>query len=292
MWITLVAAACWCAWHWSSHRRISSIAALGLAAVLGISIGAIQLLPSIEFFSQSVRAVWSRDEALSYSLSPVNLIQLWAPFAFQFRVFAPFEDQQPHEFIVYNGALCTMALAWIAIRWRALTHRRLAVALLVFAGLGLWLAFGRYGGLYPLIASLPVISGLRASSRHVVLFQFALAGIAAIAAEDLLGLLRRRERVETQTALAAGRACRAGDRHDSDRRNAGRVGVGRDAPGAVFDRSGARLQDRPGSSSSRSCLRSRLADACGRWRRCRSSAPLISRHGGTRTCIGGDRRAR
>ena len=155
-------------------------------------------MPSIEFFNDSVRAVWSREEALSFSLSPVNLIQLWAPFAFQFRVFAPFEDQQPHEFIVYNGALCTMALAWIAIRWRALTHRRLAVALLVFAGLGLWLAFGRYGGLYPLIARLPVISGLRASSRHVVLFQFALAGIAAIAAEDLLGLLRRRERVETR----------------------------------------------------------------------------------------------
>ena len=198
MWITLVAAACWCAWHWSSHRRISSIAALGLAAVLGISIGAIQLLPSIEFFNHSVRAAWSREQALSFSLAPVNLVQLWAPFAFQFRVYAPYEDRHPHEFIVYNGALCTMALAWIAIRWHALTHRRLAVALLVFAGLALWLAFGRYGGLYPVIAGLPVMSGLRASSRHIVLFQFALAGIAAIAAEDLLGLLRRRERVETR----------------------------------------------------------------------------------------------
>ena len=198
MWITLVAATCWCAWHWSSHRRLPSIAALGLAAVLGLLIGAIQLLPSIEFFNESLRAAWSREQALSFSLSPVNLIQLWAPFAFQFRVFAPLEDQQPHEFIVYNGALCTMALAWIAIRWRALTHRRLAVALLVFAGIALWLAFGRYGGLYPLIAHLPVMSGLRASSRHVVLFQFALAGIAAIAAEDLLGLLRRRERIETR----------------------------------------------------------------------------------------------
>ena len=134
MWITLVAAAYWCAWHWSIHRRLSSIAALGLAAVLGLSIGAIQLLPSIEFFNESLRAAWSLEQALSFSLSPVNLIQLWAPFAFQFRVFAPLEDQQPHEFIVYNGALCTMALTWIAIRWRALTHRRLAVALLVFAG--------------------------------------------------------------------------------------------------------------------------------------------------------------
>jgi len=76
------------------------------------------------------------------------------------------EDQQPHEFIVYNGALCTMALAWIAIRWRALTQRRLAVALLVFAGIALWLAFGRYGGLYPLIAHLPEKLNLEAQSRH------------------------------------------------------------------------------------------------------------------------------
>jgi len=198
MWLTLIAAAYWCAWHWSGHRRISSIAALSLAAALGLAIGAIQLLPSIEFFNESVRAVWSPEQALSFSLSPLNLVQLWAPFAFQFRVFAPLEDQQPHEFIVYNGALCTMALVWLAMRWRALTHRRLAVALLAFAAIGLWLAFGRYGGLYPLVARLPVMSGLRASSRHIVLFQFALAGIAAIAAEDLLGLLRRRERIETR----------------------------------------------------------------------------------------------
>ena len=198
MWITLVAAVCWCAWLWSSHRRIASILALGLAAVLGMSIGAIQLLPSIEFFTQSARAGWSPEQALSLSLSPVNLIQLWAPFAFQFRVFAPNEGLLPHEFIVYNGALCTMALAWVAMRWRVLPHRRLALALLVFAAIALWLAFGRYGGLYPLVARLPVMSGLRASSRHIVLFQFALAGVTAIAAEDLLSLLRRRQCVETR----------------------------------------------------------------------------------------------
>jgi hypothetical protein len=211
MLITLVAAACWCAWHWWSHRRISSIAALRHAAVLGISIGAIQLLPSIEFFHESTRATWSRAEALSFSLSPVNLIQLWAPFAFQFGVFAPFEDRHPHEFIVYNGALCTMALAWIAIRWRALTHRRLAVALLVFAGIGLWLAFGRYGGLYPLIARLPIVSGLRASSRHIVLFQCALAGIAAIAVDYVYQLGPLRSVTELAESVALPRDALPGD---------------------------------------------------------------------------------
>ena len=50
VWITLVAAICTAsAWHWSIHRRISSIAALGARrGALGCwLIGAIQLLPSI-----------------------------------------------------------------------------------------------------------------------------------------------------------------------------------------------------------------------------------------------------
>jgi hypothetical protein len=52
------------------------------------------------------------------------------------------------------------------------------------------LAFGRYGGLYPLIAQLPGIQGLRAPSRHLVLFQLALSVIAAVAIEDLFALAR------------------------------------------------------------------------------------------------------
>ena len=81
------------------------LALLGAAAVLGVMIGAVQLLPSIEFFGDSARAVWSRDQALSFSLSPWNLVQLWSPFFFEHRVYAPGEDLLPHEFIVYNGEI-------------------------------------------------------------------------------------------------------------------------------------------------------------------------------------------
>ncbi len=196
VWITLVLTICFCAWQWSRAAGGRAIAALALAALLGGLIGSIQLLPSIEFFNDSARAVWTREQALTFSLSPLNLVQLWTPFAFRFRVFAPGEDGIVHEFIVYNGALCTIALAWITLRWQAITHRKLVVALLALALLGLWLAFGKYGGLYPWLARLPVLSGFRAPSRHIVLFQFALAGLAGIAFEDLARMVTSGARVE------------------------------------------------------------------------------------------------
>ena len=62
--------------------------------------------------------------------------------------------------------------------------------------LGLWLAFGKYGGLYPWLARLPVLSGFRAPARHIVLFQFALAGLAGIAFEDLARLVTRGARLD------------------------------------------------------------------------------------------------
>jgi hypothetical protein len=198
MWITLVAVVYLCAIHLWRSPRIAPVAGLAAAALLGVSIGAIQLLPSIEFFNDSARSVWTAEQALSFSLSPWNLVQLWAPFAFEFRVFAPGEEFIVHEFIVYNGAFCTLSLAWIAIRWRDLRQRQLALVFLGFAALALWLAFGRYGGLYPWLARLPVLSGFRAPARHVVLFQFALAGLAAIAFMDLVTLAARRERIDAR----------------------------------------------------------------------------------------------
>ena len=204
VWITLVLTICFCAWQWSRAAGGRAIAALALAALLGGLIGSIQLLPSIEFFTDSARAIWTPEQAVTFSLSPLNLIQLWTPFAFRFRVFAPGEDGIVHEFIVYNGALCTIALAWIALRWQAITHRKLVVALLALALLGLWLAFGRYGGIYPWLARLPVLSGFRAPSRHIVLFQFALAGLAGIAFEDLVAMVQ--ERHASPTPRASGRS--------------------------------------------------------------------------------------
>jgi hypothetical protein len=169
------------------------------AGVLGALIGAIQLLPTLDFARESTRVTWSQDQLLSFSLSPLNLVQLWSPFAFQFRIHAPASEALiVHEFIVYNGAFCTMALAWVAMRWREQTRRGLLIALFALAGISFLLAMGRYGGVYVWLAHLPGLRNFRAPARHLVLFQLALSGIAAIAFEDLVGLVRRGEKTEVR----------------------------------------------------------------------------------------------
>ena len=62
---------------------------------------------------------------------------LWSPFAFQFRIHAPAAEAFiVHEFIVYNGAFCTIALFWLAFRWRQQTRRGLLIALFALAAVG------------------------------------------------------------------------------------------------------------------------------------------------------------
>ena len=165
------------------------------ALALGVSIGAVQLVPTWEFLQDSTRAAWSSDLALTFSLSPLNLVQLWAPFAFEFRISAPpAEEFMVHEFIVYNGAFCTIAIVWALMRFRKLDRRTLLGALLVFATLNLLLAFGRYGGLYALLADLPGFRSIRAPARHLVLVQLALSGVGGLVLDDLLTITRNRVR--------------------------------------------------------------------------------------------------
>jgi hypothetical protein len=197
MWLTGLVVALTAA----SLIRLTSAARLGLLLVgffAGLLIGAAQLLPTLDFIRESTRQSWTLSEALTFSLSPWNLMQLWAPFALRFRVAAPpSEIQLVHEFVVYNGAFCTVALAWLAFRWQKLTRRSSVVVLLTLALVALLLAFGGNGFLYPWLARLPGLRTFRAPARHVVLFQLALAGLAAVAFEDLARLRARGELVRT-----------------------------------------------------------------------------------------------
>lgn len=197
VWLTMLAVAylLLCVALTGAPRGRVVLALAGLAA--GGLIGGVQLLPTLDFLRDSTRSAWTADQALTFSLSPWNVIQLWAPFAFEFRVHAPpAEEFLVHEFIVYNGAFCTIALAWAAMRYRSLTHRGLLVALLAFAVLNLALAFGRFGPLYPVIAELPGVRNLRAPARHLVWVQFCLSGVAGLVLDDMITFGRRRQQLE------------------------------------------------------------------------------------------------
>ncbi len=170
-------------------RRVLLLAG-GLAA--GAMIGGVQVLPTLDAVRESYRATPSMPFRLAFSLDPLNLIQLFSPYALAHRIYAPpAEASFVHEFGLYNGALSTLSVFWIVMRWRELRHRGLTTAFLVLAALGLLLSLGRYGGLYPLLAHLPGVSGFRAPARHILLVHFAFAGLAALVLDDLIALSRR-----------------------------------------------------------------------------------------------------
>jgi hypothetical protein len=197
VWLTLVALGFMTICLLIAGVRVSRVLLLAGALMLGALVGGAQLLPTLAFAQASTRTAWSLEQSLSFSLAPLNLVQLFSPFAFRFRIHAPESEAFiVHEFIVYNGAFCTLALAWLVMRWRQQARQGLLIALLAFAAVSFVLAMGRYGLVYGWLAHLPGLRSVRAPARHLVLFQLALSGIAAVVFDDLLGLIRRGEKTE------------------------------------------------------------------------------------------------
>jgi hypothetical protein len=190
VWWSLLALAAFAAFRaTASRRRWPALLPCGAAVALGLLLGGIQLLPTADVAALSDRASAPETFALSYSLHPLNVVQLVSPYFFTAGAHTVTDYPWFHEFGIHGGAILPIALAWAWLRRAALPARRtLIVAATAFAVLMLVLALGRYGGLATLLAQLPVVGSLRAPARYVVLMQLALAIVAAIALEDLLAI--------------------------------------------------------------------------------------------------------
>jgi len=179
-------------------RKLIPIAGAALAGAL---IGAAQLLPTIDLLERSVRAAVSREFQLSFSLHPFNLLQLWIPYVFPTRVYARPEEMFVHEFGVYDGALCTIAVFWCGARWTGLRSRSLATFAVCLSFVGLLLALGRFGLLYGALTYLPVIGGFRAPARYVLFLHVGLAILLALTFDDLLRSRRQAGRLVGVVAI-------------------------------------------------------------------------------------------
>ena len=170
-------------------RRWSRLVPCALAVATGFLLGGIQVLPTLDVAAGSVRALLPRSFSLTFSLHPWNIVQLWSPYFFADRAYSGTDFLHVHEFAIYSGTLLTLAPLWLWIRRRALTARRtLIVSTAAFAGLMFVLVLGQYGYLGIPLTYLPRVGSLRAPARYIVLVQFALAILAAIAVEDLVTL--------------------------------------------------------------------------------------------------------
>lgn len=193
VWFSLIAEGCFAAWRWRRGFGVSRLGPVGVGLLIGVMVGGIQLLPTREMLHESVRSVPTMAFRLNVSLDPRNLIQWWSPYAVKDRVYGP---QRIHETGIYDGAFCTLALAWLFVRRRSLGQwRSLTVSLVLFAAVFFVFACGSYLGVYRFIAVLPGVNLFRAPARYIVFIHLVLAVLAAIALLDMTELLARRERL-------------------------------------------------------------------------------------------------
>ena len=193
VWWSLMTLSVFVAYRASETRRWLPVLACGVALAIGMMLAGIQLLPSSDAYAHSSRQWVASDFALRYSMEPFDLIQLWSPYVFRKGTYSASSSSGFHEFGIYSGAVLAVAPIWMWIRRDALRERRMFITTVgVFAAVNLVLALGRYGGLDVILAQLPVLESLRAPVRYIVLVQFALAILAAIAIEDLLAVVEHR----------------------------------------------------------------------------------------------------
>jgi len=180
--------------QWASWWRAPLLIA---AKALGAVIGAVQLLPLLDMVSTTDRSEATLDFRLSYSMHPLNLLQLFSPFALKERYYAGWRwgDGNTHEMGIYAGAFCSVLLAWFAARWRQFGAHRWFLSFVALFGLGaLVLSLGKFGGVYPWLVELPGLKTLafRAPTRFGLLFHLSLAVLAAYAFADLMRLTKEK----------------------------------------------------------------------------------------------------
>jgi hypothetical protein len=159
-----------------------------MALGIGLLLGAVQLLPSLDAWLHSARLDAGADFPYWGSLHPLNVLQLLAPYLFVGRVLG----DSTHEFGLYVGAVPLVLIVWLVARRRELGSLAPATwTALGFALLMLVMSFGKYGFLYPITTWIPVVGSFRFPCRSLVLLQLAVAFLAAIA----FALLTRQSRV-------------------------------------------------------------------------------------------------
>ncbi|MFO0959484.1 MAG: YfhO family protein [Isosphaeraceae bacterium] len=193
-----------CLQHAPARRRLLALASSKMLGILG---GCVQLLPSLEVFSQSHRTQVSREFLATGSLPPISwAVQSLSPYLFKASVvaapttipvppvgtltFGPavdLTDWRACELGIYAGAIVPALVAWLVIRWTELNARQRVVARLslCLALVGLMLSFGEFTPLFELTSRLPPFSLFRDPARYRIAYSFATALLVAVSFQDL-----------------------------------------------------------------------------------------------------------
>jgi len=169
-------------WPWGRALWIglSYAATVLLAALLAAPL----LLPGLQLAGRTIRAGWSYNEAVGYSLSPPQLIG-WLIPGFFGRGPQLHWGLWPRVEVGYLGIL-PLILAGLAVALQRRAAGNIIWPLVALAAASLALALGIYAIPHGWLTLLPGFGQLRAPARFVVLTDFALAGLAAWGLHALL----------------------------------------------------------------------------------------------------------
>jgi hypothetical protein len=175
---------------WGVRARLAAIV---LPVVLGAALAAVQLLPTAELSSQSIRSGGlSFRQASSFSLIPQDLALSLLP---------NYAGPPPNEMAAYIGVLGVVLAIAGALCWRQRAPVRF---LLLLAGLALLLALGRYSPLYwAAYYGLPGVSLFRAPARWLLLYSFSASILAGMGLQVISGGMDASQRRRVLAALAS-----------------------------------------------------------------------------------------
>ena len=176
--------------------RSRPLALFVMSQVLGLLVAGLQWLPVLDVLQASQRANTAWDQRMLSSLHPYNFIHIILPYVGQQGIFCkdPQVKRNNVEQDMYNGLLTILLSTWAVSRFRRLPFLRpVTVAGIMLVLVGWIIGLGKYGGLYPLMAKLPVIGNFRCPSRYRLISQIGLAMLVAIGLTDLIASRQRGE---------------------------------------------------------------------------------------------------
>ncbi len=177
--ISLAAVAVYALSSIPTDRGRSFLRLLG-ALLIGVGVAAVQLIPSLELATLSIRSHGlTYQDATAFSLRPFLLAySLLSPAGFKPEVV--FRSRAFTEYIAYQGILCLL----LALAGLLSPKKKLPWA--VLALLGLFLAFGRANPFYRLLYEfIPGFSSFRAPARWMLLYTLGLSMLAGVGLDSL-----------------------------------------------------------------------------------------------------------
>ncbi len=192
-------------------RSWPSLPLAGLAAVTGLALGGVQLLPALAVIGDSGRAHFSYLEAMAFSFSPSSIPLLLFPYLFGNQLAsgpftAPYRGEWSLTELSGSVGCAALVLAGAGMGVDAVRRDRRRAALAVVAVVALLVALGDSTPVGRVVHALPVYGQFRSWGRATVAIDLVVAVLAGLGATELRAAepLRRRRAARRSSFVLAG----------------------------------------------------------------------------------------